>query len=518
MPAITVLLIKDGLTNHYDIIDDVDSRPVIPIRDGRTLIGRLYIERSHLRPPKWLSYFGDNDELVDLRLVSASASAVLLVQRANRVFAVVFGYGRYMLQEGVTEPRFGLRVALNAAQPDQLRSIDHKRLDAVPRLTREQLSKGAGMEQFGLNVERDMLRALTGKPIDKTLGSLLSGADQLAVSGGPSLKELPLQLDRYLVLSKKKSYREEFAWVDNIKELSDPDLKDELDEALVAQLAADSEAPIWLSAPDLIEWGSGPQFQYTTEKSAKSFDDLDIADYFQQQSSLTNLTAERLRSDRVFLVDAETGDVSSSWTVYHCLLAEIALGRRRFVLNEGKWYEIDPTFLTDVASAIAGIPATKAPLPNAAPGETEPSYNKRAFATGGMAFALLDAQPIRYPGRGQVEVCDLYWQDKAFIHVKRYGASSALSHLFSQGTVSAQLFQADPRFRADFCNKLPATHKWGTPADPVRTQDFEIGYAIIKKGASPLNLPFFSKVNLRNAAALLHSFGYRVTLTTIHAS
>jgi len=517
VPAITVFLIKAGLTNHYDIIDDVDGRPVIPIQNGRTLLGRLYIEPSRLRPPKWLSYFGGNEELLDLKLMSASASAVLLVQRDVRVFALVFGYGRYMLQEGVAESRFGLRVALNSVQPDQLRSIDHKRLDAVPRLTREQLSKGAGMEQFGLNIERDMLRALTGKPTDKALGSLLSGADQLAVSGGPSLKDVPESLDRYLVLSKKKTYREEFAWVDNITEVADPSIRSSLDEALVEQATTDSEAPIWLSAPDLIDWGTGPQFQYATGKSADSFDDLDIADYFEQQDFLKELTPDQLRSDRVFLVDSETSSISSSWSVYHCLLAEIELGKQRFVLNEGKWYEIDPTFLAEVGNTISKIPASKAPLPKATLGETEPAYHKRAFSTGGDAFALLDTKLIRSPGRGQVEVCDLYWAHRAFIHVKRYGASSALSHLFSQGAVSAQLFQSDPRFRAEFAKKLPKTHLWGAASDPVRTQDFEVGYAIIMKGAKPLNLPFFSKVNLKNAASLLRSFGYRVTLTAIHA-
>ena len=50
----------------------------------------------------------------------------------------------------------------------QLRSIDHKRVEAISRSTREQLSRAAGLDQFGLDVERDLLRAVTGVPANKT--------------------------------------------------------------------------------------------------------------------------------------------------------------------------------------------------------------------------------------------------------------------------------------------------------------------------------------------------------------
>jgi uncharacterized protein (TIGR04141 family) len=41
--------------------------------------------------------------------------------------------------------------------------------------------------------------------------------------------------------------------------------------------------------------------------------------------------------------------------------------------------------------------------------------------------------------------------------------------------------------------------------------EYEIVFAVISKSAGELDIPFFSKVSLRNARRRLGSFGYRVT-------
>jgi uncharacterized protein (TIGR04141 family) len=51
-----------------------------------------------------------------------STGAVLLITANGRVFAVTFGFGHLMLQSGVADERFGLKVTLNAVDHNQLRS------------------------------------------------------------------------------------------------------------------------------------------------------------------------------------------------------------------------------------------------------------------------------------------------------------------------------------------------------------------------------------------------------------
>ncbi|MGH7336666.1 MAG: TIGR04141 family sporadically distributed protein, partial [Myxococcota bacterium] len=83
------------------------------------------------------------------------------------------------------------------------------------------------------------------------------------------------------------------------------------------------------------------------------------------------------------------------------------------------------------------------------------------------------------------------------------------------GVVSATLFLQDPEFRREVRQKLGAAYRSGVPDGRPRADRYEVGYAIVSRSAGDLVLPFFSKVNLRNAARTLVGLGYRVTLTKI---
>ena len=91
-------------------------------------------------------------------------------------------------------------------------------------------------------------------------------------------------------------------------------------------------------------------------------------------------------------------------------------------------------------------------------------------------------------------------KDKKFIHVKNKGQSAQLSHLFSQGKVSAECFASDEKYRKQVSDLVIA--KFGDTifdytAKP-QSNEFEVVYAIIDEKESSLEdkLPFFSKVNL----------------------
>lgn len=120
-------------------------------------------------------------------------------------------------------------------------------------------------------------------------------------------------------------------------------------------------------------------------------------------------------------------------------------------------------------------------------------------------------------GHGQVEICDLFSSKRELIHVKMYGKSSVLSHLFAQGFVSGQLIQIDPKFREKVRAQLAPTHRELLKIEPKpEHESFTIIYAVISDApGSDLHLPFFSKVNLVNTRKVLRGFGYRVELLKI---
>lgn len=100
----------------------------------------------------------------------------------------------------------------------------------------------------------------------------------------------------------------------------------------------------------------------------------------------------------------------------------------------------------------------------------------------------------------KIEACDIFTADKQLIHIKNKGQSSQLSHLFSQGKVSAQCFVDDKEFRKQVLEiskeKFPAD-VFNYQAKPL-SKEFEVIYGIIDKKIGTLNncLPFFSLVNL----------------------
>jgi uncharacterized protein (TIGR04141 family) len=513
MTAITLFKIKEEFSDPDQILVDRSKLGYSNVKIGSTRIGDLYVKRVERTRPSWLKFFGNSIDLSGVSVKTASLAAVFLTKRRDSLFAIAFGYGRTLLKDGVTVDRFGLRATLNAIEPSQLRSIDHKRLETVPRHTREQLSRGGSLDQFGLDVDRDLLRAVTGAPIDAKYGRRLSGADQLTALADITLESLGKYIEMYDELSAGTAYTENFPWVDNVREVRDPALEAALDKQLLKDLKR-STAEFWLAPPEIIDWAVTEGFRYKTRKGAIVYRDLDLDNYFAEYGSSEELTEGRLQQDRIYHVRSDDVNHNHSWSFVRCLVGECEYKKRRFVLNEGKWYAIESEFLTSVEEFINGIPATEIDLPRYSDA-SEGAYNKRVAKKNASYLALLDQNFIKYPQHGKVEVCDLYTMDRKFVHVKRSGASSTLSHLFNQGTVSADLMVHEPGFRRQFQEKLPLNYRWGNPDDGIDPKQFEVCYAIVSRPSQELKLPFFSKISLRAAVKNLQQMGFRVSVKAI---
>jgi uncharacterized protein (TIGR04141 family) len=112
-------------------------------------------------PPPWVSFFdGAVDDLSGVQ--GSSTSAVLLVRTGGRTFAIAFGFGRILLQPGTTDDRFRPWVTLNAVDHTQIRSVDRETLDSPAPHSQIQARKAASITEFGLDVDQDLLRAVTG--------------------------------------------------------------------------------------------------------------------------------------------------------------------------------------------------------------------------------------------------------------------------------------------------------------------------------------------------------------------
>jgi uncharacterized protein (TIGR04141 family) len=151
------------------------------------------------------------------------------------------------------EDRFGLRVTLNSIAEDRVRSLDKQTFDTIARHTRIQSSKEARPSDLGIDIDQDLLRVITGSPIDEALGRTLSGLESLRAMVRVDLEGLRLLLSEYLGQFKKDSYKKSFAWVDHVSEVIDPTKKRELDEQMLEKIREKNFDRCWLAIPEPID-------------------------------------------------------------------------------------------------------------------------------------------------------------------------------------------------------------------------------------------------------------------------
>jgi uncharacterized protein (TIGR04141 family) len=217
--SLTIYLSKENRRPNSLIKNrDGISEKKVPV--GGRVVGQLLIRPPEGKPPRWADFFTEYVSPDEFGEVS-SCSAVLLVPVYKRWAAVTFGQGRHLLSPDAFEDRFGMRVALNCIDEKKIRSIDKQTFDAIARHTREQASHESNAGEFGFDIERDMLRAVTGTPRHTDYGKRLTGIDALTAQVQIELKQLHDLLETYHQKFFDKSYQSSFPWVDQIGEVTD---------------------------------------------------------------------------------------------------------------------------------------------------------------------------------------------------------------------------------------------------------------------------------------------------------
>lgn len=514
---LSIYLLKKEVTEVETALKLSANVNRVSIGKGRDVIGTLFYRSLPPRPPRWVDFL--KAYLDPHKIMFSGVGGVLVVQAAGRLFALTFGSGRHLINPGTFEENFGLRATLNSVNPDRIRSIDRKALDATGRHSREQASRNIPIIEFGLDIDKDILHAVMGPPEVASLGKRFTGADALSVVVEIKVENLPTLLETYLNQYRKRVYRERFPWVDNIKEVGDQTLRTELDKKLEELIRERKLERIWMAVPELVDWHDVEGFSFTRGEEPDLLDDISFDSYLDHVRHPDEINIATLHRHRVFCISAEMDDSKVDWSVYKCIYAEIDRDKSTYLLNDGRWYEVARDYVTEINNAIHQIPQSKGlRLPNFTD-KNEEEFNRRVNRTDSSTYALMDRKLIPYGGgNSKIEFCDLFSRHKEIVHVKRYGGSGTLSHLFAQGSVSAALFLNDEKFRNAVNEHLPDSHKLHPIPGRLKSSDFEVAFVIASKVAGQLVLPFFSRVTLRSAFTQLRNMGYRVTLTKVECN
>ncbi len=513
---LNIFLTKPAVTAADQIVNTDSCEPPIAVQIAGHGSGQLFIKKTPAVPPKWAALFMDYVDLNSLKVPGVAAAFCISVK--GRYFVLAFGQGgRFLLKNDACEERFGLLCALNSVDPKTFRCVDVQSLDAIESHTRIQSGQETTPDQFGLDVEQDMLRAIVGAPLNQALGNRMTGSDSLSVAVKMDLSDLPFLLNEYRKKFEADLSAKDYDWVNNISTTKDAVLISALEAELNGRLAAKTFDNIWLSIPEIIEWTTVKGFLYTSGK-LEVHPDINLQGFLKTVKAGIPLTLDLLRQRQVYCADADHKKVFKSWSVFKCLYAEIDLNGSKYILNDGKWFGVATDFVARTNANFAKIPSSKLKLPEYK-GGGEGAYNTNVAAAAPARYALLDdtKKVMHGGGHGQIEICDLLSIDRELIHIKMYGKSNVFSHLFAQGFVSGQLIQIDREFREKVRGRLVAPFVDLLQVEKRPAQDeFTIVYAVISDALEDkLYLPFFSRVNLNNTTKILKGYGYRVELLKI---
>jgi uncharacterized protein (TIGR04141 family) len=503
--------------------------------------GTLYIKKPiNESEPEWLNFVGQGfSNSSPLRVLkNKSVSALLVIERDQRQFAIAFGHGRYMLDATRIEDRFGIRVVLNSIEPDKISSIDRQTFDASPRISRTQTIKASSVSDYSINAEQDLLRGLVGfskSEYSAVLGDLIAGIDAFKTSVAIDLKDLGDLLSTSLSRSESKDYLKsdidgngsEFAWVENLLPVKDKNIIEELENDLWRKLDSSDLGGMWMAVPEIVDWANVTGFCYKVESCQDELDSyLDLSKFLASLRKNANL--ETVKKREVYMMKSQ-GEPPARFKAFKCIYAEIKRSTELFILHVGTWFKVEQSFQNSVEKYFIEIRRKTFSPPFINYHHIgEGDYNNAVCVAAPTTHAMLDRQLIQFGGKhDKIEVCDIYTGPSKlsnvnnkceFIHVKRGRSSSTLSHLFSQGLVSSTLLVKEPDFVKEVNKQL---EKNSFDELPLRFSGHghEVIFAIIDgQSGVPLDLPFFSKVTLQNCCKSIVAFGYAVSLMHIPES
>jgi uncharacterized protein (TIGR04141 family) len=512
---LTVFLIKEGYKGIEEFLETTYLRRV-PVESTRST-GTLLYKAGFVSRAPWASIFAEVSGFNPDSIVNTHSRGIYVLKEQGRWFCFTFGYTRHLLKEVAVERNFGLKVSLNLADPDSIKGIDKTNISHVGLQSREQAGRDVGFDAFEFDTDTDLLKSLTAKGPHREgeEQETYSGRDSFSVYTRVSLDSFAAMARRLYKAFESTAYRKQYPWVDKITEERDPTIVAELENKLVDAINLQNVQKIWMAVPEIIPWEEIENFAYSNPKGndkragPPTYSDIDMDSWLRDTKLSGKVTLNHLRTRKVFQ-RYKDGREPVAWSVLRCLNAEIDLAGGKYILNDGDWYNVDGDYVTEVDNFYRSIPTSTIPLPNYG-ALTEPMYLAGVPKTHPQ-YALMDRKTVMIGGgKSRVEFCDLYSRAGDIVHVKQYGGSSLLSHLFSQAVVSAGCFLYESAFRVELNKLLPQRFRFTDPNQKPRAADYTICVAIMSKVPGELELPFFSKVTLNQAVRTIQRMNFGIT-------
>lgn len=511
---LAIYLIKDEYADDDDKILK-GSKTVLGELEG---IGTAYYAPSYTTVPAWMKDFYCG-KLSSEGIFTSNARVALIARvkvedEIEKTFAVTMGYGKHLLENEVVENDFGLKVVLNTISHDNLRKIIKTNIGGNRKTSSEQLPLASVIDEFGFDVENDLISAITGLSNDyKITEGMMSGSDLLSLNVEVDITNLSTFLKKVYKKYCSTEYKKNFGWIDHIKKVRDTRLISKLEQRAV-ELIKENSPNIWMAVPEVIEWENIKGFKYTKDDLEDDIEISKVIDSFRNGFGDFN----QLKSKNITAISNTDGECTyAAWKASKCLVGEVEVEGKVYCINNGYWYCVERDFVKSVNDEYESIPVSNMTFMECKAGKIAENDYTLEFVNSKPDYMIcMDKKTIYHGGgRSQVELCDILTNDGKYIHIKPYSGSATLSHLFNQSVVSAELVISDK----DFLKKANEKILEVTDKEEFLIRDEQhpdVILAIISKDdVDRPNIPFFSKVALRHTRRRLMAYNCSLEIKNI---
>ncbi|WP_373808475.1 DUF6119 family protein [Streptococcus ferus] len=500
----------------------VDESKIIGITEGR-----IYIANSMESPVEWIDELNmyTKTYLDKMIYINKSNKAVMMLKYRNKIFSFIYGYGRTMLKSSTIVKNFGLRTAINLISDENIKSLSTLNISDDYVDVQRQALNFVSQNSMPINTNSEILKSISGRASKQSQFSSISGSDNILFSAS-SESSIQAVLDDLIGAYESKSYKEKgFEWIDYIQAVKENNIIFELDKKLIETIGNSELDKISICLNRIIEHGiiggyfiKGMRQELIFENFYDEIPTKGFVDYIIQTN---DKKIAKLKASLLYFWNIETGRPEKIANIYDCILFETDYEGERYFINNGDWFRIESDYFNRILEKIELIPKSSIVAPPYKPtsGERkydEGIYNEEFAEQGEDVYSLFDKHNFRGTqwGRSKVEPADIISRNGQFVHVKKGGSSSTLSHLFAQGLVSSQLLKNEQEFRDFIDNEV--SQKFGLNfTDSIEP---EVIFGIIdRRYDRPYRdfLPVFSMINLCQVYDAITNLGYGCSILPI---
>jgi len=548
---LTLYMFKESVQEFSECYLDVDSDgkklKLIEINSDKTLDGvedyKILYLKGKQELPSWVSFI---DEYIDPaqkeKLFNKVDSALILLkvqlEAGFRFFATSGGYGYHLINEDNVEPNFGLYTALKTLSAEKIKLIDSVRLGMQTRQKREVCNISSNVNEFDFECDSEILKMISGDCKGSPIADKISGTDNLKITGEIEFSGISEKCRRAFNTYKYEALPPSFRFIEYIQPVKDEKILAALNNSLAdAFFNRIVGSRISLAYPDMIDLDNCAYFKLSglgrlpATSEANKMDDVTLdkvyeyLDLFEiQQENQVNVLKSILK---VHGFDGRANKSHTTSSLYSCLTYETNHQDKAYVFNNKKWYSVHNDYLSYITEYISSkivrcLDGTLKPWYKAQyqgkPAHVEGDYNKSYSSD--SEYLVLDRQNFHLGpgfGKSQIELADIFHRPtNRLFCVKKSLQSGLLSHLFSQGSVSAELFKKEPKYRQKFIDSLTAQWSDEEFRDSL-CDDLKFIFAIGAKSTGDVveSLPFFSKLTLLKHAKTIQAFGFDVEVLKV---